>query len=86
MLRWAWIVGVLLFAVVGAVRLRDDRTARYRRFAYMCAVLFAAIPVVTGQWQWAILVLPAALVIARVMVSRREAGRLGGQAETPPAI
>jgi hypothetical protein len=83
MLAWAYIIGLLVLSAIGAYRLRAAASAQYARFVYGCAVLFGLIPVITGDWQWALLLLPAALVAARVMLRHRAANFLKAQSEPP---
>jgi hypothetical protein len=83
MLAWLYIVGLLVFSAVGAYRLRAASPARYGRFVYACAVLFGLIPVSTGDWQWALILLPAGLVAAHVMLQNRAANLTRGRSEPP---
>ena len=46
-------------------------------------VLFGLIPIATGDWRWALLLLPAALLAAHVMVQRRSAN-LARRRSLPP--
>lgn len=43
----------------------------YSGFLYGCYVLFAALPIATGDWPWSLVVLPFALITARIVIARR---------------
>jgi hypothetical protein len=79
MFFWVWIIGLLAFSAVGAVRTKTAPVDQYATFIYVCAVWWASIPIVTGDWLWSLLFLPAGLVVARLMIRRRATSRV-----TPP--
>jgi len=85
MLAWVYIGGLLAFSTVGAYRLRAASGRRYARFVYGCAVLFGLIPVTTGDSRWALVLLPAALVAAHVMLQHRTAYLARQRSESPRA-
>ena len=70
MIFWLLLVALWLFSITGAIYFRGqrgfDRWSRYRQFIYTCAVMFAALPVASGDWQWSLLLLPLGLGAAEI--------------------
>ena len=75
MLFWVWIIGLLAFSAIGAVRTHSAPLDRYATFIYVCVVGWSSIPIVTGDWLWSLLLLPLGLAIARLMIRRRATSR-----------
>lgn len=70
MLYPAYVIALWVFAAAGEYRLRGggrvpDRW-RYRRFVFACAVGFAAVPLVMGDWLWSIALLPFAVAAMEI--------------------
>lgn len=84
-----WILVGVLFMVsaVGFVYFEDDRRKNdpnYAPWIYGCALLFAAIPLTTGDTVWSILVLPLALGTAAMIVARRQKKKCPTDCGPPP--
>jgi len=84
MFFWVWTLCLLAFSALGAARTRTARIEQYARFIYVCAVWWALIPVVTGEWRWSLVFLPAGLLVARMMIRRRGAERTNADGAPPP--
>lgn len=85
MFAWFFIVSLLVFSAVGALRTRNATLVRYAIFIYVCAAWWAAIPIVTGDWIWSLLLWPIGLGVARVMI-RRRATNGASRPTVPPAV
>jgi hypothetical protein len=64
-----------MFSAIGEYRLHAVSDDRYTRFIYTCALWWASLPIVTGDWRWSLLFLPAALVVASFIDRRRRAAK-----------
>ena len=71
MLFWFWVFALLLFSAVGSIRLRAASRERYAPFVYACATGWALIPATTGDYAWMFATIPAAIVVAPVILHRR---------------
>jgi hypothetical protein len=65
------VVCLLLFSAIGSIQLRDAGPDRYAPFIYVCALWWAALPALTGDWVWTLFTVSAGLLTARYMVRRR---------------
>lgn len=74
-LFWSYIVVLGIASWVGPSILRRDRSprgvARYRRYGYAFAFCFGFIPVLTGDWPWAIVAIPAAEFVVHYWILGR---------------
>lgn len=73
MLFVIWLLGLLLYSAIGTYRLRNAGAERYAPFIYTCALWWASLPAITGDWVWALFSVPGGLVVAHIMVRRRAA-------------
>ena len=85
MFFWFWLIALLAFSAIGAVRTRTAPAEQYATFIYVCAVGWASLPIATGDWLWSLLFLPISLVVARMMMRRRATSR-ATPPDVPPAI
>jgi hypothetical protein len=85
MLFMLWLVGLLLFSAIGSIRLRHAGPDRYAPFIYTCALWWASLPALTGDWVWPLFTVPAGLLTARYMV-RRRAREFAARSESARAI
>jgi hypothetical protein len=65
MIFWLSLATLWIFSIGGAIYFRGERSvqhwSRYRSFIYACAILFAALPLTSGDWRWSLPLLPLAL-------------------------
>lgn len=66
-----WVVGLLLFSTAGSIHLRRAGPERYAPFIYTCALWWACLPALAGDWLWTLLSVPVGLVAARYLIRRR---------------
>ena len=84
-LWWTWCVALLAYSAIGAVRLRATTGPRYARFIYVCVFGVAVLMLISGDWIWSLVYLPAALVVARLMI-RRHDDQVRQRSTAPPAV
>ena len=84
-LWWVWLVALLAFSAIGAVRLRATGGPRYARFIYLCVLGVAVLPLLTGDWIWSLVWLLPGAIIARMMIRRHDEA-LRRRVAAPPAI
>ena len=70
------LLGILVVGSAAAeiyyARSQSGSKKRYYRWAiYGSAIVFGALPAATGSWQWSLLYLPAALLVARLLIIRK---------------
>ena len=71
---WLLLATLLVFSSWGAVRFspsrRRGREQDYAAFIYVCVLLFAALPLTTGDGRWSLVLLPLGLIVGTVIVRR----------------
>lgn len=72
---WVTLAVLLIASASGAIYFSASRRAakadQYRLFIYGCVLLFAALPIATGDWQWSLVFLPVGLVVGRTIIARK---------------
>ena len=75
-LFWIVIATLAVGGWYGQYVLRRDPSEagrqRYRRFGYTFAVAFGLMPVITGDWQWSLVAVPAALLVMHFWILGRD--------------
>jgi hypothetical protein len=85
MLFMLFLVALLVFSAIGSIQLRHAGPDRYAPFIYTCAIWWALLPTLTGDWAWSLITVPAGLLMARHMV-RRRASEFATRPESEQAI
>ena len=76
MIFWILLLTLLIMAAGGASYFAQAkgplRHHNYSAYVISCALLFAALPISTGQPRWSLVLLPLGLVAGGIIISRKQ--------------